>query len=108
MLHSKTYSYRPSGNGYTTFTPNGRALTALAAVYTIGVATLIAAAVAALTGAIYVCSLLVSTICQLVSTITLAYSHADSFTQLLFIGLVLFIASRIFIHFPRSHRPATR
>ena len=96
------YSYRPS-QGNTTFTPNGRAFTALAAMYTIGVATLFVLALATLTCAVYVCSLLVESVCQLASHIAASYNHADSFTQLLFIGFVLYLSYRLIL-VARSHR----
>jgi hypothetical protein len=107
MLYSKSYNYRP-GNGQAsfTFTPNQRTFAALTAIYTIGVATLIVLALASLAGAVYICSLLVNAVCQLTVSIALAYSHAGSFTQLLFIGFILYLAYRIFIHFARSHRLA--
>ncbi len=82
MLYSKSYSYRPSGNSQSqsfTFTPNGKLFTLLASVYTIGVATVIVLALATLAAAVYICSLLVTSICQLASQIAVSYSHAGSF-----------------------------
>ncbi len=108
MLYSKSYSYRPSGNSQSqgfTFIPNGRAFTLLASVYTIGVATVIVLALATLAAAVYICSLLVTSICQLASQIAVSYSHADSLTQLLFIVVVGFLLYKIASRVVRSHQP---
>lgn len=74
-------------------------------IFSIGIITSVALIIGALVAVAYMATLAMTALCQVATTISLLYQHADSFVQLLIICLLAFIFYKLvclFIHSVRK------